>query len=170
MCRACLRALDGWECSELSGPATFPCAPISAMTFSPARSAYSADVTTTAAAPSEICEAVPAVIVPSVLKAGLSLASASAVVPGRMPSSSVTVSCSPLCRTGTPAISAANRPFLAAAAARWWDMAANSSCCSRVMPSSRPLRSVDSPMDRWSKASVSPSSAIESSTVTGPYL
>ena len=163
-------ALDGWECSELSGPATFPCAPISAMTFSPARSAYSADVTTTAAAPSEICEAVPAVIVPSWLKAGLSLASVSAVVPGRMPSSSVTVSCSPFAGTGTPAISAANRPFLAAAAARWWDMAANSSCCSRVMPSSRPLRSVDSPMDRWSKASVSPSSAIESSTVTGPYL
>jgi acetyl-CoA C-acetyltransferase len=103
-------------------------------------------------------------------KAGLSLASVSAVVPGRMPSSSVTVSCSPLLEVGTPAISAANRPFLAAAAARWWDMAANSSCCSRVMPSSRPLRSVDSPMDRWSKASVSPSSAIESSTVTGPYL
>ena len=109
-------------------------------------------------------------IVPSWLKAGLSLASVSAVVPGRMPSSSVTVSVSPLLDTGTPTISAANRPFLAAAAARWWDMAANSSCCSRVMPSWRPLRSVDSPMDRWSNASVRPSSAMESSTVTGPYL
>ena len=108
---------------------------------------------------------------PSLPKAGLSLASVSAVVPGRMPSSSVTVSVSPLrCETGTPTISAANRPFLAAAAARWWDMAANSSCCSRVMPSWRPLRSVDSPMDRWSNASVRPSSAMESSTVTGPYL
>ena len=108
---------------------------------------------------------------PSWLKAGLSLASVSAVVPGRMPSSSVTVSVSPpRCGMGTPMISAANRPFLAAAAARWWDMAANSSCWARVMPSWRPLRSVDSPMDRWSKASVRPSSAIESSTVTGPYL
>ena len=164
-------AFDGWECSELSGPATFPCAPISARTPSPARSAASADITTTAAAPSEIWEEVPAVIVPSRPKAGLSLASASTVVPGRMPSSSVTSSCSPLrCGMGTAAISAANRPFLAAAAARWWDMAANSSCCSRVMPRWRPLSSVDSPMDRWSKASVRPSRAIESSTVTGPYL
>ena len=164
-------ALDGWECSELSGPATLPCAPISARADSPARSAYSADVTTTAAAPSEIWDAVPAVIVPSLPKAGLSLARVSAVVPGRMPSSSVTSSGSPpRCGTGTAAISAANRPFLAAAAARWWDMAANSSCCSRVMPSLRPLFSVDSPMDRWSKASVRPSRAIESSTVTGPYL
>ena len=178
-------AWDGWECSELSGPATLPCAPISASTRTPARSAASADITTTAAAPSEICEAVPAVIVPSFPKAGRSLAKASTVVPGRMPSSCVTVSVSPLfcpggttppapparaCGTGTPTISAANRPFLVAAAARWWDMAANSSCCSRVMPSSRPLFSVDSPMDRWSKASVRPSRAIESSTVTGPYL
>ena len=169
-------AWDGWECSELSGPATLPCAPISASTRTPARSAASADITTTAAAPSEICEAVPAVIVPSFPKAGRSLARASTVVPGRMPSSCVTVSVSPPAgpragmRDGTPTISAANRPFLVAAAARWWDMAANSSCCSRVMPSSRPLFSVDSPMDRWSKASVRPSRAIESSTVTGPYL
>ena len=53
-------ALEGWDCSELSGPATLPCAPISAMTSAPARCAASADITTTAAAPSEICEAVPA--------------------------------------------------------------------------------------------------------------
>ena len=142
-------AWDGWDCSELSGPATLPCAPISAKTSSPARSAACADITTTAAAPSEICEAVPAVIVPSFPKAGLSLARVSTVVPGRMPSSSVTVSVSPpRWGMGTPTISAANRPFLVASAARWWDMAANSSCCSRVMPSLRPLRSVDSPMDR----------------------
>jgi acetyl-CoA C-acetyltransferase len=37
--RACLMAWDGWKCSELSGPATLPCAPISAKTVSPARSA-----------------------------------------------------------------------------------------------------------------------------------
>ena len=60
LARACLMALEGWEGSELSGPATLPCAPISASTAQPARSAASADITTTAAAPSEICDAVPA--------------------------------------------------------------------------------------------------------------
>src|ERR1700750_3048324 len=70
LARACLIALDGWECSELSGPATFPCAPISAMTFSPARSANSADVTTPVAGPSDSCEEVPAVIVASRAQAG----------------------------------------------------------------------------------------------------
>jgi hypothetical protein len=30
LARACRMALDGWECSELSGPATLPCVPISA--------------------------------------------------------------------------------------------------------------------------------------------
>ena len=41
----------------------------------------------TADAPSEICDELPAVIEPSSLKAGLSLASVSVVVPSRMPSS-----------------------------------------------------------------------------------
>ena len=41
----------------------------------------------TADAPSEICDELPAVIAPSSLKAGLSLASVSVVVPSRMPSS-----------------------------------------------------------------------------------
>ncbi len=44
------------------------------------RSATSALVTTTAAPPSEICEALPAVTVPSGVKAGRSFASASTVV------------------------------------------------------------------------------------------
>ena len=66
-------ALEGWECSELSGPATLPCAPISASTCAPACCAASADMTTTAAAPSEICDAVPAVIVPSGAERGLEL-------------------------------------------------------------------------------------------------
>ena len=50
------------------------------------RSATSALVTTTAAPPSEICEALPAVTVPSGVKAGRSFASASTVV-SRIPSS-----------------------------------------------------------------------------------
>ena len=72
---ACLIALDGWDCSELSGPATLPCAPISASQVSPSSSALALLITTTAAAPSEIGEAVPAVIVPSLPNAGRSLAS-----------------------------------------------------------------------------------------------
>ena len=44
-------------------------------------------MTTTAAAPSEICEALPAVIVPSAVNAGRSAASDSGVVSGRIPSS-----------------------------------------------------------------------------------
>ena len=73
-------ALVGWECSELSGPATLPCAPISARTVAPARSAASADMTTTAHAPSEICEAEPAVMVPPAPNAGRSLLSDSTVL------------------------------------------------------------------------------------------
>ena len=52
-----------------------------------AASALAGDMTTTAAPPSEICEALPAVIVPALSKAGRSAASDSAVVPGRTPSS-----------------------------------------------------------------------------------
>src|SRR6266568_257403 len=85
---AWLIALDGCDCSELSGPATLPCAPISASQVSPNSCAFSLRITTTAAAPSEICEDVPAVIVPSLANAGRSLASASTVVSARMPSSS----------------------------------------------------------------------------------
>ena len=80
-------ALAGCDCSELSGPATQPCAPISASTGAPAAAAASADITTTAQAPSEICEAEPAVIVPSAANAGRSLLSDSAVLSARTPSS-----------------------------------------------------------------------------------
>src|SRR6266852_1707177 len=64
-----------------------PCATTSASGSARSFRARSSDMTTTAAAPSEICEALPAVIVPSFLKAGASLPSDSAVVPGRIPSS-----------------------------------------------------------------------------------
>ena len=122
----------------MSGPATTPCAPISASTGAPAAAAASADITTTAQAPSEICEAEPAVIVPSAANAGRSLASASAVVSARTPSSVSKISGSPRrCGTGTGTISSASRPFLIASAASWCDRAANSSCSARVMPSLR---------------------------------
>ena len=73
-----------------SGPATWPCAPISASHSSPSSSALALLMITTAQAPSEICEAEPAVMVPSLLNAGRSLPSDSTVVSPRMPSSAVT--------------------------------------------------------------------------------
>ncbi len=63
--QAALIALAGCSCSDESGPATTPCAPISASQASPRRSASALSITTTAAAPSEIGEADPAVMVPS---------------------------------------------------------------------------------------------------------
>src|SRR5690606_41307453 len=54
--------------------------------LSPSCLAFSSLMISTAEAPSEICDELPAVTLPSSLKAGLRLASVSAVVPGRMPS------------------------------------------------------------------------------------
>ena len=56
----------------------------------PSDLAFSSLMTSTAAAPSFSGQALPAVTVPSSLKAGLSAASFSIVVPGRGPSSLVT--------------------------------------------------------------------------------
>jgi len=70
--------------------------------------------------------------VPSLVKAGRSLPSASAVTPGRA-NSSVSKSFSSfftLMVTGT--ISSVKRPDLMAASALFWEPAANASCCSRV--------------------------------------
>ena len=51
----------------------------------PSASAFSRAISSTAAAPSEICDELPAVTLPSSLKAGFSAASFSSVVSGRMP-------------------------------------------------------------------------------------
>jgi hypothetical protein len=92
------------------------------------------EVTTTAAPPSEIWLAFPAVIVPSPSKAGRSLPRDSVVVPGRTPSSVSITTGSPLrCGTDTGTISSAKRPSLMAAAARSCDAAAKASCRSRAM-------------------------------------
>jgi hypothetical protein len=109
---AFLIAFDGCDSSDGSGPATTPCAPISASRGAPSSSALARDMTTTAQAPSEIWDEEPAVTVPSAENAGRSLASVSAVVSGRTPSSSVTMSGSPLrCGTGTGTISPSKNPF-----------------------------------------------------------
>ncbi len=93
-------ALAGCNCSDESGPATWPWAPISARTSSPSRSAVSRLVTTRAAAPSEIGLDDPAVMVPSGRNAGLSAASDSTLTPSRTPSSAATTRSGPR-RCGT---------------------------------------------------------------------
>ena len=86
-----------------------PDATTSASGSAPSASARSRRMTATAAAPSESCDALPAVIVPSDPNAGGSSASDAAVVPGRMPSSR---------SMSTPTISSAKRPLWRASAAR----------------------------------------------------
>jgi len=90
-------------------------------------------MTTTAAALSEICEAEPAVMVPSLVNAGRSRASDSVVVSARMPSSVRNSRASPLrCGMVTVTTSSSNRPSFHARAASWWLRAAKASCSSRV--------------------------------------
>ena len=134
-----LIARDGCVSSDGSGPATMPKPTSSASGATPSSSALAAVMTTVAAAPSEICDALPAVIVPSLANAGRRPPSDSAVVPGRTPSSVSTTIGSPLrCGIATGAISSAKRPSFCAAAARSWLLAASSSCASRVMPPTSP--------------------------------
>ena len=90
-------------------------------------------MTTTAAAASLTPAALPAVTVPSFLKAGLSLASASAERSSRMCSSRVNSIVSRLLLIGTGMSSSRNLPASVAACARRWDVQANSSWSSREM-------------------------------------
>ena len=86
------------------------------MTCHPSASARAEVVSTRAAAPSEIWEEFPAVIVPPSAKAGRRRASESSEVSGRMPSSAVTSTGSPRrCGTGTGTISSASSSAAAAA-------------------------------------------------------
>ena len=71
-------------------------APTTASTGQPFSSACDRVVRTTADAPSEICDELPAVIDPPSAKAGRRPASVSTVVSGRMPSSFVTTTGAPL--------------------------------------------------------------------------
>ena len=121
-------------------------------------SARSFVVTTTAAPPSEIWEALPAVIVPVGLKAGFSLASDSSVVSGRMPSSrATTTGAAFLCGISTGTTSSAIRPDSHASCARRCDRADHASCSSRPMWSSVLTSSEESPMCLSVKVDHSPS-------------
>ena len=110
-----------------------PCAPISASHSRPSSSAFALLITTTAQAPSEIWEAEPAVIVPSLRNAGRRPDSDSTVVSPRTPSSALTTTGSPLrCGIETGTTSSSKTPFFQASAAFWCEAAAKASCSSRV--------------------------------------
>jgi hypothetical protein len=95
--------------------------------------AWLAFISTTAPAPSLMPEALPAVTVPSLAKAGLSLVMASRVAPWRGYSSSVTTTSPLRVLTVTGVISSLNRPAFWAASALFCEPTANSSCCARVI-------------------------------------
>ena len=108
-----------------------PAAPVDTMRASgsrPSSRARSGLASTRQAAPSLICEELPAVTVPPSRNTGLRRPSLSSVVSGRGPSSVCTVTGSPFgCGTGTGTISSSKRPASCAASARWWLSSANSS-------------------------------------------
>ncbi|SPB19040.1 hypothetical protein NOV72_06233 [Caballeronia novacaledonica] len=113
----------------------------------PSASAFFADITTTAAAPSLMPDAFAAVTVPSFENAGFRPESASGVTPWRTNSSVVNCSGSPLrCGIAIGTISSSKRPAFCAASALFCDSAANASCCSRVMPNSLATFSAVVPM------------------------
>src|ERR1041385_8388513 len=112
------------------------------MGWMPSCRALSAVITTVAAAPSEVCDELPAVTVPLAWKAGFRLPSASLEVSARGPSStlktiSIRLGFDPLGvvkLTGTGTISSSNLPPWIAAMAFLWLFSENSSACSRLMP------------------------------------
>ena len=102
--------------------------------FLPSFWAFAAVVTTIAAAPSTIPDALPAVTMDSGPNAGGSAASRSSDVPGKRWSSLSTCVVFLPCFTSTDTRSCAKRPLLLAAFARSCERSANSSCCWREMP------------------------------------
>ena len=97
--------------------------------------AFSSLITTTAAAPSLIPEALPAVTSPPCFpEQHFKFARDSAVVPGRGPSSFTKSTISFLTLIGTGTISSSNLPAAMAASHFCWLFAENASSSSRVMP------------------------------------
>ena len=107
--------------------------------------AFSSLMISTAAAPSVICDEFAAVITPSGLNAGLSCASFSSDVSGRMPSSRLTISVPDSVGTVIGSISRSNRPSSVARAARRCDSTENASFCSREMPHFSEIISAEMP-------------------------
>ena len=98
---------------------------------SPSSRAFSLVVTSSAAAPSEIWLALPALMTPSSLKGVFSEPSFSSVPPGRMPSSALTTVPSGVV---TGAISSSKAPSACALAAFSWEARENSSSWVREKP------------------------------------
>ena len=109
----------------------------------PSAFARSLLITTTAAAPSLSGQALPAVMRPSSRKAGLSLPSASAVVPRRGPSSVATATPDGVV---TGVISRAKKPSSCDATARCCESAEKASMSARETSSCTATRSAVSPM------------------------
>ena len=104
----------------------------------------------TAAAPSLIPEALPAVTVPALSNAGRSWPSFSAVVPCFGYSSASNTTAGPLrCGISSGMISSLKRPAFCAASAFCWEAAANASCSSRVTPNFFATFSAVTPMWYW---------------------
>ena len=111
----------------------------------PRSRAFSSDAITSAAAPSLIPDAFPAVTVPPARNAGFSVASFSSVVSGR--------GCSSRTMSPTETSSSSKRPASAAAAQRCCDWNANASWSSREMPQRSATFSPVSPIDSGGKHS-----------------
>ena len=106
-----------------------------AIGVTPSSFAFSSLITTIAAAPSLIPEALPAVTSPpSLPEQHFNFAKDSAVVPGRGPSSFTKSTISFLTFTGTGTISSSNLPSAIAFSHFCWLFAENSSSSSLVMP------------------------------------
>ena len=106
-----------------------------AIGLTPNSFAFSSLITTIAAAPSLIPEALPAVTIPpSLPEQHFNFERLSAVVPGRGPSSLSNTTVPFLVLTSTGTISSSNAPALIAASHFCWLFAANSSNSSRVSP------------------------------------
>ena len=136
----------------------------------PRACARSAEATTSAAAPSLMPLALPAVTVPSLLEGGLQLrerlggGAGARILVGVERSSA-----SPFfCGTGTATISSLKLPAAIAAAARAWLCAANASCAARVTWYLSATFSAVMPMWMSANASVSPSWSMWSSTSPWP--
>ncbi len=106
---------------------------------SPSSNALASLIIITAAAPSLMLEALPAVTDPRRSKVGCRLASPSALASTRGCSSVSTVRAAPLCSVTTGTISSRKRPESIALRALCCELSARASCSSRLMPNSGPV-------------------------------
>ena len=116
----------------------------------PSAAAFFAVITTTAAAPSFRPEALPAVTLPALSKAGRRPASASALVLRLMNSSAAKTIGSPFfCAMLNGTISSLKRPAFLRRRGLLLRASASASCCSRVMPYFLATFSAVMPMWYW---------------------